>query len=76
MIDAEETKRVKARKLRYRKPIVRNLNIDTIKEEIWDIQEECENVHWYFDTDEDTKEAWREKNEIISNMGKHEKTLL
>ena len=54
MVDAEETKRRKARELRYRKPIVKNLNIDTIKEEIWDIQEECENVHWYFDTDEDT----------------------
>lgn len=54
MVDAEETRRKKARELRYRKPIVKNLNIDTIREEIWDIQEECENVHWYFDTDEDT----------------------
>ncbi|MEY8357051.1 hypothetical protein AALB39_27420 [Lachnospiraceae bacterium 54-53] len=54
MVDAEETKRRKARELRYRKPIVKNLNIETITQEIWEIQEECENVHWYFDTDEDT----------------------
>lgn len=54
MVDAEETRRKKARELRYRKPIVKKLNIDVIREEIWDIQEECENVHWYFDTDEDT----------------------
>lgn len=54
MVDANETKRRKARELRYRKPIVKNLNIDTIREEIWNIQEECENVHWYFDTDDDT----------------------
>ena len=54
MINAEETKRRKAKQLRYKKPIVKNLNLQTIQEELWDIQEECENVHWYFDTDEDT----------------------
>ena len=54
MIDAEETKRYKASQLRYKKPIVKNLNLDSIKEELWDIQGECEYVHWYFDTDEDT----------------------
>lgn len=54
MIDAEETKREKARQLRYKKPIVKDLNLMNIKQELWDIQEECENVHWYFDTDDDT----------------------
>lgn len=54
MIDAEETKRYKASQLRYKKPIVKNLNLDSIREELWDIQEECENVHWFFDTDKDT----------------------
>lgn len=54
MIDAEETKRYKARQLRYKKPIVKKLNVDSIREVLWNIQEECENVHWYFDTDEDT----------------------
>lgn len=53
-MDAEETKRQKAKMLRYKKPIVKGLNLMTIREELWNIQEECENVHWYFDTDEDT----------------------
>lgn len=53
-IDAEETKRRKAEQLRYKKPIAKNLNLMSIKEELWDIRGECEDVHWYFDTDEDT----------------------
>ncbi len=51
---AEETKREKARQLRYKKPIVRDINIETITEELWDITEECNNVKYYFDTDDDT----------------------
>lgn len=53
-MDAEKTKREKAKRLRYKKPIVKNLNLQSIQEELWDIQEECEEVHWYFDTDEET----------------------
>lgn len=53
-MDAEETKQKKARQLRYKKPIVKDLNLMNIKQELWDIQDECESVHWYFDTDEDT----------------------
>lgn len=52
--DAEQTKREKARNLRYRRPIAKDLNLDKIREDLWDIQSECEDVHWYFDTDEDT----------------------
>lgn len=51
---AEETKQQKAMELRYRKPIVRNLNYQSILDELYDIQEQCENVHWYFDTDDET----------------------
>lgn len=54
MVNAEETKREKARQLRYKKPIVKNLNLWSIQEELSDIQGECENVCWYYDTDEDT----------------------
>ncbi|MDE5696590.1 MAG: hypothetical protein K2I96_04135 [Lachnospiraceae bacterium] len=54
MIDADETRRTKARQLRYKKPIVRDLNLNSIKDELFDIQGECEDVHWYFDTDDDT----------------------
>ncbi len=51
-MDAEETKRFKARKLRYKKPIVKELNLDSITQDLWDIQEECEGVRWYTDSDD------------------------
>lgn len=54
IIKAEETKRQKAKELRYKKPIVKDLNLSTIEEELCDIQEECEDVHWFYDTDEET----------------------
>lgn len=54
MVNSEETKREKAKRLRYRKPIVKDLNLMTIQERLWDIQDECESVRWYFDTDEET----------------------
>ena len=53
-MNAEETKRQKAQALRYKKPIVRDLNLDTIRAELWDIRDACEDVHWYFETDDDT----------------------
>lgn len=52
MVDAEETKRFKAKNLRYKKPIVRNLNLASITQDIWDMQEECENVRWYTDSED------------------------
>ena len=54
MTNAEDTKREKAKKLRYKKPIARGLNLMTIKEKLYDIQDECEEVHWIWDTDEET----------------------
>jgi hypothetical protein len=54
MINAEETKRMKAKELRYKKPIVKDLNIESIVQNLWDIQEACENVRWYCETDEET----------------------
>lgn len=52
MVSAEETKRRKAQQLRYKKPIVRNLNLETISNDLWDIQEECENIRWYTDSED------------------------
>lgn len=52
MIDVEETKRWKAQQLRYKKPIVKNLNLDKINEDLWDIQEECENIRWYTESED------------------------
>ncbi|WP_343247742.1 hypothetical protein [Diplocloster hominis] len=52
MVDAEETRRLKAKNLRYKKPIVKDLNIDKIKDYLWDIQGECEDVRWYTDSED------------------------
>lgn len=54
MTDASETKRRKAKELRYRKPIVKNVNLDFIKEDLYDIISECDNVQYWFDTDDET----------------------
>lgn len=51
-MDAEETKRFKAKQLRYKKPIVKNLNLDFIREDLWDIQEACEDIRWYADSED------------------------
>lgn len=47
-------RRKKAANLRYKKPIVKGLNLDDITENLYDIQEECENVRWYWEGDDDT----------------------
>lgn len=52
MISAEETKINKAKNLRYKKPIVANLNLDYITQDLWDIQEACEEIHWYTDSED------------------------
>lgn len=50
-LSAEEMKKEKAKALRYKKPIVRDLNLMSIKETLYDIQEECESVRWFTDTE-------------------------
>ena len=52
MKDAEETKRLKAKNLRFKKPICRDLNLDTIKSNLYDIMCECEEIRWYTDSDD------------------------
>ncbi len=54
MVNVQETKRTKARNLRYKKPIAKNLNLDFIKEALWNISEACSDVQYYVDCDEDT----------------------
>lgn len=51
MIDSEETKRLKAKNLRYKKPMVKDLNLDKIAEGLYDIMNECEDVRWYTDSE-------------------------
>lgn len=52
MVSREQTKADKAKQLRYKKPIVKNLNLDTITQDLWDIQEACEDVHWFTDSED------------------------
>ena len=54
MVDAEEIKRRKAKQMRYKKAIVKGMNFEYIRDRLWEIQEECENVHWYVDSDDDS----------------------
>lgn len=50
---AAEKKAYKAKQLRYKKSIVRDLNIETIQSELWDMISACEDIHWY-DSDEES----------------------
>lgn len=52
MINAKETKKFKAKQMRYKKPIVKNLNLDFIQQDLQDIQSECEDVRWYIDSED------------------------
>lgn len=52
MDEKECLKIQKARQLRYKRPIVRDLNLDAIREGLWDIREECNGVRWYTDSDD------------------------
>ena len=54
MTEAEETKRIKAMNLRYKKPIAKGLNLDDIKNSLWDISEACGDVQYYIDCDDET----------------------
>lgn len=49
---AAEKKAYKAKQLRYKKPIVRELNIDTIQSELWNMISACEDIHWYDNNEE------------------------
>ena len=52
MNNSEEARRQKAKKLRYKKPISKELNLLAIKEKLYDIQEACEEVRWYTDSED------------------------
>lgn len=50
--DEIESRREKARNKRYKAPIVENMNVDIIREKLWEIQDECGDVR-YFDNTSD-----------------------
>lgn len=47
---AEESKAWKAKNLRYKRPIVRDLNFDRIRDDLCEIGDACEEVRWYVDS--------------------------
>lgn len=49
---AEEKRREKARQMRYKRPIVKDLNLSSIQEYLYGIQEECDNVRYYCEDDD------------------------
>lgn len=54
MAGAEETRRIKAMNLRYKKPVAAGLNLDSIRDSLWDISEACADVQYYVDCDGET----------------------
>lgn len=54
MINPEEIKKEKARNLRYKKAILSDLNLESIREELYEISEKCDEVRWIANGDEAT----------------------
>lgn len=48
----EELLQEKAKRLRYKKPVVRNINLDAIREGLCEVQEACSDVQWYMDSED------------------------
>lgn len=44
----------KAKQMRLKKPIVKNLNLEYITQDLYDIQEACEEIRWFTDSDDGT----------------------
>ncbi len=52
-MDTEDQKAFKAKQLRYKKPVARDLNLVRIQDELWDMIAACEDIHWY-DNDQES----------------------
>lgn len=53
-VDAVETKRIKAKNLRYKKPIAKGLTFDAIREALWEIMDSCADVKYYVEENDET----------------------
>ena len=47
-----EDKATRARNLAYKKPLVKNLNFEYIRNEMYDITEACDEVRYFVEEDE------------------------
>ena len=54
---AEELKQYKAKNLRYKKPIAQYMNLDFIREQIWDMGELIGDVQWFIEDEENLVNA-------------------
>lgn len=54
---AEELKQYKAKQLRYKKPIARDMNLDFIREQIWNMGDLISDVQWFVDDHENLTNA-------------------
>lgn len=54
---AEETKQLKAKNLRYKKPIAQYMNYDFICEQVWNMGELISDVQWFVDDEENLVNA-------------------
>lgn len=52
-MDREEIRARKARNLRFKKPIATQMNLETIKENLWEMQSVCDDIRYFFDDSED-----------------------
>lgn len=53
-VNADDTKRIKAKNLRYKKPVAKGLTLDDIGEALWEIRGECMDVRYYIEEDDET----------------------
>ena len=49
-----QTKSERARQLRYKRPALASMGYSDILDELYEIQEACDNVHWFMDSDDET----------------------
>lgn len=54
MTKAEATRKNKAAQLRYKRPIVKNINLASIRDKLDEISYECDEVRYYWESDDDT----------------------
>ena len=54
---SEEAKQQKAKNLRYKKPIAREMNLDFIREQIWNMGELISDVQWFIEDEENLVHA-------------------
>ena len=48
----EETRRLNAKNMRYKKCIAKSMNLQYIRDTLYEIQEECEEVRWFTEDEE------------------------